>query len=268
MRADESIDRSQQRARVIAAVREAGAGALASFRGPLKSWFKGNKSSPVSEADLAANAILQMRLATPGFGWLSEESQDDPSRLEARQVWVVDPIDGTRGSIAGLPDWSISVALVENGRPVVAALFAPVTEELFVAVAGAGATLNDAPISASAGDLIGGVRVAGPKPLIEGLGAAAASVTIVPRIHSLALRLARVAHGALDAAFSGGSGHDWDLAAADLLVHEAQGVMTDFAGETLIYNRPIPVHGPLIAAGRARHAALLDLVRGERSALA
>jgi myo-inositol-1(or 4)-monophosphatase len=85
----------------------------------------------------------------------------------------------------------------------------------------------------------------------------------MPRIHSLALRLARVAHGALDGAVAGGSGHDWDLAAADLLVHEAGGAMTSLDGKALIYNRPDPVHGMLIAAGRGRHAALVDLVRAQ-----
>ena len=85
------------------------------------------------------------------------------------------------------------------------------------------------------------------------------------RVHSLALRLARVAHGELDAAIAGGNGHDWDLAAADLLVHEAGGVMTALDGRPLIYNRPEPVHGVLIAAGRERHAALVDLVRAQTS---
>jgi myo-inositol-1(or 4)-monophosphatase len=87
----------------------------------------------------------------------------------------------------------------------------------------------------------------------------------MPRVHSLALRLARVAHGELDAAMAGGNGHDWDLAAADLLVHEAGGVMTALDGGMLVYNRPDPVHGVLIAAGRERHAALVDLVRAQTS---
>jgi myo-inositol-1(or 4)-monophosphatase len=270
LRADEPIDLSQERERLIAAVREAGALALASFGRPLKSWTKG-KSSPVSEADIAANEILRARLNVPGFGWLSEEGQDEEAWAQARQarrLWVVDPIDGTRGYLAGMPDWSVSAALVEDGRPVVAVLFAPVTDELFAAVAGAGATRNGAPIAASGGDLVAGARVAGPKPQIERLGAAASGVTIVARIHSLALRLARVAHGAIDAAFAGASSHDWDLAAADLLVHEAGGAMTDFSGGTLIYNRPALEHGPLVAAGRSRHAALLGLVRSERAAIA
>ena len=82
-----------------------------------------------------------------------------------------------------------------------------------------------------------------------------------PRIPSLALRLARVATGALDGTFAAPNSHDWDLAAADLLVHEAGGLVTTLTGESLIYNRPDPVHGALVAAGRARHELLLGLIR-------
>ena len=89
-----------------------------------------------------------------------------------------------------------------------------------------------------------------------------------PKIHSLALRIARVAHGALDAAFASGGSHDWDLAAADLLVHEAGGALTDFAGRPLTYNKPESAHGALIAAGHPRHAALIELVRDRETEFA
>jgi myo-inositol-1(or 4)-monophosphatase len=84
----------------------------------------------------------------------------------------------------------------------------------------------------------------------------------VPRVHSLALRIVRVAEGELDVAFARGRSHDWDLAAADLLVHEAHGMLTTLAGEQVIYNQPDVRHHPLVAAGSDRHAALLDLVSG------
>jgi myo-inositol-1(or 4)-monophosphatase len=83
----------------------------------------------------------------------------------------------------------------------------------------------------------------------------------VPKIHSLALRFARVAHGAIDAAFASRNSHDWDLAAADLLVHEAGGALTTITGQSLTYNRPDPVHPPLVSAGPQRHAALIALVQ-------
>jgi myo-inositol-1(or 4)-monophosphatase len=180
---------------------------------------------------------------------------------------VVDPIDGTRAFIAGRPDWSVSAALVVDGRPVVAALYAPVTEELFVAEAGQGAVRNGAPILASTGGGLDGARVGGPKRVLDRI-APASGIVAMPRVHSLALRLARVAHGELDAAVAGGSGHDWDLAAADLLVHQAGGALTTFEGGPLIYNRAEPMHGALVAAGRTRHDAFIEMVRSKTLALA
>ena len=194
-----------------------------------------------------------------GSGWLSEETEDDPARLSAKRVWIVDPIDGTRAFIAGFPDWTISIGLAEAGRPIVGAIFAPVTDQLFVAVAGGGATCNGRSIAASAGTSLAHARVAGPPRRLERL--APLDIIAEPKVHSLALRIARVADGSLDAALAGPDGHDWDLAAADLLVHEAHGALTTLAGETLTYNRPKPIHGALLAAGRARHAVLRDLLR-------
>src|SRR5271154_6045183 len=132
--------------RLAAAVREAGALAHSLFGTPLKNWTKGPTSSPVSEADIAVDKLLHERLTGggDGFAWLSEESVDDPKRLAARHVWIVDPIDGTRAYIAGLPDWAVSAALIEDGRPIAACLYAPVTDEFFVARAKAGATRNGA----------------------------------------------------------------------------------------------------------------------------
>ena len=256
---------AEDRERLVSAIRDAGAIALKTFRGDaLKSWIKG-RDSPVSEADIAVDDLLRRRLPLPGDGWLSEESENDPARLHARRVWVVDPIDGTRAYIAGREDWSVSAALVEAGRPVLAALFAPATDELFLASAGGGATRNGARIAVSEGAGLEGARLAGPKRILERVAASHPALIAMPRIHSLALRQARVAMGQLDAAIVGSSSHDWDLAAADLLVHEAGGVMSTLDGSSLIYNRPNPVHGVLVAAGRERHTVLLDLVRTQAS---
>jgi myo-inositol-1(or 4)-monophosphatase len=261
-------ERLRDRDLLAGAVRDAGLLALRWFRGPLKTWTKGAGDSPVSEADIASNDLLRERLLVAGEGWLSEESENDPARLAAKRIWVVDPIDGTRAYIAGREDWSISAALIENGRPVAAAVYAPVTEELFLASAGGGATRNGAPIAASMGDTLDGARVAGPKKLLDRIVATGPAIVAMPRIHSLALRLVRVAHSEIDAAVAGGSGQDWDLAAADLLVHEAGGMMSAIDGQALIYNKPEPVHGILVAAGRGRHSALIELVRAKTGELA
>jgi myo-inositol-1(or 4)-monophosphatase len=176
-------------------------------------------------------------------------------------VWIVDPIDGTRAFIAGRPDWTISVALVEAARPIVAALYAPASEEFFLGVAGGGVTRNGLAIRASAGEELAAVRVSGPKRFVDEVASAVPDAVVVPRVHSLALRLARVADATLDVAFAGGASHDWDLAAADLLVHEAGGLLTTLEGSTLSYNGAVPTHGTLVAAGRARHRALTTLLR-------
>jgi myo-inositol-1(or 4)-monophosphatase len=260
------VDLQQQAARLEAGVREAGALALSMFRKPMNNWTKGEAQSPVSEADIAVDNLLRERLHDNLIAWLSEESIDDPVRLEARYVWVVDPIDGTRAYIGGLPDWSVSAALVENGRPVAACLFAPVSEEFFSAIAGAGATRNGAAIAVSNGTGLAQARIAGPKRLLERLQAVSPPFTVMPRTHSLALRLARVAEGTFEAAFAGGNSHDWDLAAADLLVHEAGGALSPFGGGSVTYNCPVPRHGMLVAAGKDRHAALLEIIRDERLA--
>ncbi|MBB4396881.1 myo-inositol-1(or 4)-monophosphatase [Bradyrhizobium sp. CIR48] len=239
-------------------VREAGALAQSMFRTELKKWTKGT-SSPVSEADIAVNDLLEARLrsATPDYGWLSEESADDAARLSRRLTWIVDPIDGTRNYLNGHDDWCVSVALVEDAAPVLAAVFAPTSGEFFFAARGQGTTLNGAAVQASPGSALDFSRIAGPKPMVERLNRSGGEIKLHPRIGSLALRLCRVAHGALDAAFAGGNSHDWDLAAADLIVQEADGRMSDLSGEPILYNRREVAHGVLVAAGRDRHAGIV-----------
>jgi myo-inositol-1(or 4)-monophosphatase len=244
-------------------VREAGALALSLFRTELKSWTKG-ASSPVSEADIRVNDLIEKRLrsATPDYGWLSEESADDETRLERRLVWVVDPIDGTRAYLAGREDWCVSVALVENAQPVLAAVFAPAGDEFFFARRGQGAVLNNVAIRATTGTELDFSRMAGPKPLIERLSSQnSGEIILHPRIGSLALRLCRVAQGSLDAAFAGGQSRDWDLAAANLIVQEADGNMTALSGDSILYNRREVTHGVLVAAGRDRHADIVEHFR-------
>jgi len=243
-------------------VREAGALALSLFRTELKNWTKG-ASSPVSEADIRVNDLIQKRLraATPDYGWLSEESVDDDQRLGKHLVWIVDPIDGTRGYLAGREDWCVSVALVEHASPVLAAVFVPASDEFFFAARGQGATLNDVPVYATPGAELDFSRVAGPKPLVERLSRSSDEIILHPRIGSLALRLCRVAQGSLDAAFAGGQSRDWDLAAANLIVQEANGNMTALSGDAIRYNGREVTHGVLVAAGRDRHARIVEHFR-------
>jgi myo-inositol-1(or 4)-monophosphatase len=241
-------------------VREAGELARVTARRPFKRWGKGNDHSPVSEGDIAVNDLLQQRLRelVPGAGWVSEESE---AGGEQETTWIVDPIDGTRAYISGRADWTISVALVAQGTPRLAALYAPATDEMFLALAGQGATVNGARIKPSADAELSGAKLAGPKRYLDRLASLNPQIKGQPKIHSLALRLTRVAQGELDAAFASSGSHAWDLAAADLLLREAGAVMSDFSARRLRYDRPHAAQGALVAAGPARHAALIDLVR-------
>ncbi len=255
---DVDPDASIHAALLTDTVREAGALALQMFRTDLKTWIKG-ASSPVSEADIAVNDLIEARLrtATPDYGWLSEESPQDLARLQKKLIWIVDPIDGTRAYLAGHEDWSVSVALVSDGLPILGAVFAPVTGELYFAARGTGTTLNGAAVQASTGDTLDLARIAGPKAIIGQLQRIGENITIHPRIGSLALRLCRVADGQLDIACAGGHSQDWDLAAANLIVQESGGEMSEIKGDRLVFNRSDITHGLLLAAGRARHRRLV-----------
>lgn len=257
-----------------AAVHEAATLALPFFeRGAqtrARVWSKAG-GSPVTEADVAVDTFLKIRLSEiePGAAWLSEETSDDPVRLDAGRVWIVDPIDGTRAFLSGHPDWSIAVALLEAGEPVLGVVFAPATGRFYEAAAGCGATLDGAPIHVSDRAGLEGARITGPKPMQDRLLGGAArlgaepSVTRVERVPSLALRLVRVAEGVIDLGLVSKDSRDWDLAAADLILREAGGLVCDLDGHPTVYNRPEPRHGELIAVPRAmREPALAALARG------
>lgn len=261
---------SQLRGGLEGVMREAGEIARSTLRGSFQHWNKGHDNSPVSDGDIAVNNFLRPRLSAlvPEAGWLSEETEDSPAARLAPRAWIVDPIDGTRAYISNRDDWTISVALVEHGRPLLAALYAPATEEMFLAVAGRGTTVNGAAGAVSQGASLNGATVAGPKRLIERLSKQSPELLAQPKVYSLALRLARVAHAGLDVAFAAPGSRDWDLAAADLLIHEAGGLLTDLRGQPLSFNRTETVHGALVAAGPARHATLIGLLRGHQPGLA
>lgn len=237
--------------------------AAASFRSGEKTsarvWTKPG-GSPVTEADVAVDLFLQQRLAAflPEAGWLSEETRDDPRRMERDLVWVVDPIDGTRAFLSGDRNWSVSIALLAGGEPVEGIVYAPALDALYEAARGGGATLNGVRLETTVLDKIQGARVAGPKPLVDALERAAGPLLRLPKVPSLALRLARVAAGDIDAGLISLDARDWDIAAADLILNEAGGRLTTLDGARPIYNRPAPVHGVLVAAGARLHAAALS----------
>jgi myo-inositol-1(or 4)-monophosphatase len=220
--------------------------------------------SPVTAADLAVDRYLSERLraAYPDAGWLSEETADDFSRLDKASLLVVDPIDGTRAFLAGDPNWTVSIALVLEARPIAGVVHAPALEETYGAALGCGASLDGAPIRASARAELAGALVGGPKTMIAALAKAAGIELIrAPRIPSLALRLARVADGALDVGLASANSHDWDVAAADILLSEAGALLTDAHGQILRYNTRETRRGVLLACGASLAPALVAAAR-------
>jgi myo-inositol-1(or 4)-monophosphatase len=207
--------------------------------------------SPVTEADHAANRYLEHRLRKmlPDAGWLSEESEDSPERLDRDLLLIVDPIDGTRSFVAGDLGWAVAVGVIYKQRPVIGIVHAPALGETYVAVKNAGARLNGREIRV--GDrnrLDAHARVAGPRAIAQELRQAGLEFELLPKIPSLALRITKVAAGALDACLVSANSYDWDIAAADLIVEEAGGRLAGFDGRQILYNRATTQHGELAAA--------------------
>ncbi len=219
--------------------------------------------SPVTDADMQVDELLRTMLlaARPHYGWLSEETADDPEQRSHDTIFVVDPIDGTRGFIDGDDRWCVSLALVRGGRPVVAVLNAPARGESLTAIVGEGAWSDASRLRVSAASILAGARLAGPRGWLKTDAISAGRAVLEAHVPSLAYRFAMVATDRLDAAFASPRANDWDLAAADLLVHEAGGRLTDLDGRIPRYNREIPRHEVLAAANAVLHPALLGIVR-------
>ncbi|MGV8936203.1 MAG: 3'(2'),5'-bisphosphate nucleotidase CysQ [Allorhizobium sp.] len=245
---------------IATASRKAGAVALGFFGQSPEVWYKQECRSPVSAADYAANECLEdmLRTARPSYGWLSEETDDDPARLSCDTVFVVDPIDGTRGFIAGLKTWCVSVAVVHRGRPVAGCLVAPALEEEFLAVSGGPAIKNGETIRVAEPAPQDRLRVAIAEDMLHGFDPPSrARIERVSHVPSLAYRLAMVADGRIDGTLVKRNSHDWDLAAADLILECAGGSLVDLEGRALIYNRSEVSHGVLCAAADMALAELL-----------
>lgn len=258
-----SPDSLADQALLTEAVREAGAIAKRFYDTGFDHWLK-SKNNPVTEADLAVDKALNRLLTAnrPDYGWLSEESNDDLIRLNKDRVWIVDPIDGTRAFVEKRPQFTVCAALVERGRPVCAAVYNPVTNEMYAATSAAGATLNGAAIRTTTRTGLDDAAILGTRKTFENPSWPEPWPTMrFSMRNSVALRMALVASGAYDACVSFGPKSDWDLAAADLIVTEAGGTVTDHTGGQLLYNLSRPRQPSLVAAGRGLHQTLVKRTR-------
>jgi myo-inositol-1(or 4)-monophosphatase len=252
------------RDRLQTIVREAGRIALSRWPGvghALHSWDK-SPGNPVSEADLEVDRFLKRELGRllPSAAWLSEESTDDKARTDSGLIWLVDPIDGTRDFVRGRDGWAVSVALVSAQRPLIGMLAAPARGEEWVAVAGQGATCNDAPIRASTRTRFAGARVP-----THSLPREDADLVAVDQPNSIALRIAMVAADRADLVATLRWGFEWDIAAASLIAREAGAEVSDAFGHPLAYNKHDPRDfGVLVCAPAIHNAAVARLA--ERAA--
>ena len=246
------------------AARKAGALARDLSVKPLEIRSKGAEG-PVTNVDLAVNALLEIELlkARPDYGWLSEETPDNPEyRIGKERTFMLDPIDGTAALVGRVPQWTISVGIVEGERAFAGVVYNPMTDEMFVGARGEGAKLDGRPVSASGRDSLEDARMIGQRSRF----ADRRWPTPWPRLdiierQSIAYRLALVAAGKGDATLLFGLKHDWDIAAGAALVEAAGGVVTDLWGEPLRLNQADPRVPGVAAAGAALHPLLIERTR-------
>lgn len=260
------MDISADLALALEAAREAGALAASRFGQPLEVRDK-SPNNPVTDADLAVDALLKARLGTarPDYGWLSEETLDDGSRLSAERCWVVDPIDGTRAFVRNKPHWTICIGLLVNARPVLGVVYNPITGELYHATHGAGAWLNGRRINASATGKVEGCFMLGDTGMFaHPAWPVAWPPMVVEQRNSIAYRMCLVAAGAFDAAIALSAKQDWDLAAAAVIAAEAGAIATAHDGTAFCFGQQQARQKSLVVAGSNLHGLLIERVRHVR----
>jgi myo-inositol-1(or 4)-monophosphatase len=217
---------------------------------------------PVTEADRALDGVLRKHLLRDGEGWLSEESVDDPIRLQRSRVWVVDPLDGTREFVKGIPEFCVSIGFVENGRPMAGGIYNPATDETFLGSIDSGVTYNGKPALPSQRKTLEGALVLASRSEIkrgEWKTFENAAFTIRP-MGSVAYKLALVSAGLADITFTLTPKNEWDVVAGAALVQSAGGFVSTLEKTNLTANRRNPLLSGLLACGPFLRDQLLALV--------
>ncbi len=247
---------------LIDAARMAGRVATSFVGSTAKRWDKPDNAGPVTESDLAVNDLLRtvLHLARPGYGWLSEETDDNTDRLSQDPVFIIDPIDGTRSFVEGANTWAHSIAIAEHGVITAAVIYLPLRDKLYAASLGAGATLNGKPIRAATETQLSKAIVLAAKPAMTASHWKGNASPDFKRDYrpSLAYRLALVAEGRFDAMITLRPSWEWDIAAGALIVTEAGGKISDQKGNNLRFNNAQPLLNGVVAGGLNVHARLID----------
>lgn len=247
---------------LVGAAEAAGKIAARYWRLKPRQWEKDEGAGPVTEADLAIDRMLRERLmaARPEYGWLSEETEDDPARLGAGRAFIVDPIDGTRAFIAGEKGFAHALAVVDEGRVSAAVVYLPMAEKFYTAARGMGARLNGSPIRASVRSEPKGATVIAASHALNAQHWPHGAPDVERHFRaSLAHRLCLVADGSYDATMTFRPVWEWDAAAGALIAEEAGAVATGAMGEPLRFNAPAPLTPGLLVAPPILHEAFLRL---------
>ncbi len=233
--------------------------------GEIEAEYKAGQD-PVTEADRAVDAVLRHTLLRDGEGWLSEESADDLSRLQRSRVWVVDPLDGTREFMQGIPEWCASIGYVENGRPVAGGICNPATKEIFLGSVLSGIMLNGKPAHASSRkELSGALVLASRSETKRGEWKQFGDTPIrIQPMGSVAYKLARVAAGLADATFTLTPKNEWDVTAGVALVESAGGMVRTLDDQPLRCNNRSPLLSGLVASGANLYPSLRSLIETHR----
>jgi myo-inositol-1(or 4)-monophosphatase len=247
------------------AARAAGRIAMRHWKRNPQVWDKGGEHGPVSEADLSVDAMPQATLlaARPDYGWLSEETPDNPARLSCRQVFIIDPIDGTRAFIAGEETFAHSLAVATEGQITAAVVYLPALDRLYTASTHAPALCDGLPITASTRADLTGANILTTKAHLD----PARWPGGVPDIHrsfraSLAYRLCLAAEGRHDGMFTLRDTWEWDIAAGSLIATRAGAVVTDHTGATIRYNSAGAQASGVLALPPTLHAQVLARLTG------
>jgi myo-inositol-1(or 4)-monophosphatase len=230
-------------------------------RGGLKIGSKG-RDNPVTQADLEADGAIKklLRDPFPAYGWLSEETVDNDDRLKCRRVWIVDPLDGTKEFINGIPEFAVAIALIEDGVPILGVTYNPIKREMYWSARGVGCHLNTKRVKVTRTRTLKHATVlASRSETARGEWQVFEGKMKVAPCGSVAYKLAMVAAGKADATFTRSPKSEWDIASGAALVAEAGGTITDAGGGELQFNQRNVKLGGLIADNAFLHAALVKI---------
>lgn len=255
-----------QKTCAIAAARAAGEIIRAIYNTNYTVDYKGT-GSPVTVADRNANQKIHELLqgAFPDYGWLSEETADSAARLSCKRVWVVDPMDGTKEFIQKIPEFAVSIGLIEDGVPVVGVVYNPIEDRLFWAARGQGAWCNDQRLRVSSTTRLADATILNSRSETKrGEWSAWNTLFRTRPTGSIAYKLALIACAEADATFTLVPKNEWDICAGVLLVEEAGGAVSHLTGQPVVFNQPKTLLPGLVASNGLLHQPLFDLLKSRK----